>query len=410
MIRSSKHSLKDCNPGKQTAITGFVSRYRDTVQKYVNILWNDFRDEGCSYLPSNVCNSIDSGVEIDARIRQCAAAQACAMVNGTMIKHRKRLFVLGKLQRESEKDTKYLQRKIDCFPPSKPNADKVNPVLDSRFVDFQETEDGHFDMFVRVSQLGDKEEITIPLVYNKVSNKWRELGERKGSIRLGEKNVTLFFEVPDVPKRKEGRVLGADQGMLTALTLSDGQATQKDCHGHDLSSICAKLSRREKGSKGFEQAQSHRTNYTNWSINQLNFNGVKKVNLERIFNLRKGKSSSRKLSHWAYTGIKTKLVRLSEVEGFDLVEQDNKFRSQRCSKCGWVHKSNRKGKTFKCTSVNCDFVADADLNAASNHETELCDVSRAWLDHLNRGPGFYWMKDGLYDRGGEPIVPRTKKE
>ena len=75
--------------------------------------------------------------------------------------------------------------------------------------------------------------------------------------------------------------------------------------------------------------------------------------------------------------------------------------------CGWVHKSNRKGKTFKCT--RCNFTTDADLNAASNHETELCDANIAWYNHLNRSTGFYWLKDKVCDCDGEPIVPHTQK-
>ena len=124
------------------------------------------------------------------------------------------------------------------------------------------------------------------------------------------------------------------------------------------------------------------------------------------------KSKGNKLARWTYTDIKTKLVALSETEGFTLIEQDNKFRSQRCSLCGWVHKSNRKGKTLRCMSAICTEVADADLNAASNHETELCDIShhKVWYSHLNRTSGFYWTKNGVYNCAGEPIVPQTQKE
>jgi hypothetical protein len=144
----------------------------------------------------------------------------------------------------------------------------------------------------------------------------------------------------------------------------------------------------------------------------LNFKNVKQVNLERIVNIRKGKKCCNRLSRWTYTDIRSKLVRLSETEGFGLVEQDNKFRSQRCSVCGWVHKSNRKGKTLRCQSAICTNTADADLNAASNHETELCDISyhRVWYEHLNRTSGFYWTKNGVYNRDGEQIVPHAQKE
>jgi len=122
-----------------------------------------------------------------------------------------------------------------------------------------------------------------------------------------------------------------------------------------ISKIQDILSRKKKGSCGFRRAQEHRKNYINWSLNQLDFNNVKEIRLEKIVNIRKGKRNSRKLSHWTYTLIKRKLIGLSEDKGFIFVEQDNKFRSQRCSSCGFVHKSNRLAKTFKCKSTNCGF-------------------------------------------------------
>jgi transposase len=347
-------------------------------------------------------------------MRQCAAKQACAMVRGTLEKQKKQLYVLNKLQKEG-KDTKYLQRKMSLFPPSKPNVKNVNPELDARFVDFQETPGGHFDLFIRLSQLGDKEEVIIPIKHHKVSRKWLEQGELKGSVRLMKNFLVLFCDVPDVPKRTTGKKVGGDQGEITCLSLGpngDDQFTKKDKDGHDLKSICEDMARKQKGSKGFEKAQAHRTNYINWSINQLNFTGVMIFALERLLGLRRGKVTSRELSHFEYTAIKKKLISRSENEGFNFTEQDNKFRSQRCSKCGWVHVSNRKGKTFKCKNAICGFVADADLNAASNHEIELWDIaySVVWYKHMNRTTGFFWQKDGAYTSSGERIVPHAQKE
>ena len=127
------------------------------------------------------------------------------------------------------------------------------------------------------------------------------------------------------------------------------------------------------------------------------------MKLEKIKDIRKGKTSSREMSHWAYTLIKQKFIMLSEEKGFQFTEQDNKFRSQRCSECGWTHKGNRKGKTFLCKL--CNYFTDADLNAASNHEPDLFEIPKwVWLQHLNRKTGFYWLADGLYDAGHEPIV------
>jgi len=226
-------------------------------------------------------------------------------------------------------------------------------------------------------------------------------GKIKNSIRINENKLVLFYEIESKDKT-QGKTLGADQGQITCLSLSDGQVTKKNKHNYDLNHIQDILSRRKKGSKGFRRSQNHRNNYINWSINQLDFSKVKVIKLEKILNLRKGKSSSRKLSHWTYTDIKNKLILLSEIEGFDVVENENKFMSQRCSSCGFTHKSNRKGKTFKC--INCDFTSDSDLNAASNHEVELIELPiLVWQQHINRTTGFHWFNDE-YIVGDECIV------
>jgi transposase len=360
-------------------------------------------------LPSDICNQINTDSIFDSRLRQCASKQAASIVNGTLTKRRKQLYMLSKLQKKG-KDTKFLQRKIDCFKPSVPDASQINIELDQRFVDFKQTKDGYFDFFIRLSSIGNKEEILIPIKHNKVSRRWLKKGKLKTSIRLTEEYIGLFYEIPDISKKTVGKKLGADQGMKTCLTLSDGQITPKDSHGYDLDTICAKLRRRQAGSKGFQRAKAHRKNYINWALNQLDFSTVKEILLEKIVNIRNDKSCKNKLRHWTYTDIKSKLLSLSETEGFSLIEQDNKFRSQRCFRCSWTHKLNRKGKTFKCS--DCGHEMDADLNAASNHSIELCDIShhKVWYDHLNRSSGFYWLKEGVFNHSKEPIVPCVQKE
>jgi len=352
-------------------------------------------------LNSEICNLITTRT---ARLRQCAAKQACSMIKSATKKRSKQLYKLKKLQKEN-KDTKYLQRKINKFPLIKPTCNNVNPELDPRFVDMEEDKTT-FDMFVKIKSIGTKD-ILIPIDNTKVSNKWNKKGKRKQSIRLMKDKIVLFYEIKQ-EKIKKGKTVGADQGKLTCLSLSNGETTQKCKHKHDLSSICERMSRKKKGSKGFAKTQAHRINYVNWSINQLNFKNINKINLEKQKNLRLGKNVSREMSHYAYTKIKKKIVMLTEEKGFFYGEPDNKFRSQRCSKCGWTHKGNRLGKTFKC--MKCGFTADADLNAASNNELELYELPDwVWLHHINRTTGFYWLVDGVYDVSYERIVRDVQK-
>jgi len=409
MIRSVQHSIKFTNKNKLKELNSFIEQYTLMVKKYVNLLWNNDKFSSNSTLDNSTCQLILTNVSNDSRIRQCSAKQATSIVRGETTKRRKQLYKLKELQKEG-KNTLYLQRKIDKRTLTKPEIKNLNIELDSRFIDFQES-DKHFNLFVRITQIGNKREIIIPIKFNKCTNKWMKEGKLKPSIRINKKSLTLYFEIEEPEKKEKGSIIGADQGLLTCLSLSDGQVTKINNHGYDLNKITKVLSRRKKGSNGFQRTQEHRKNYINWSINQLNFDNVKQVNLEKLMNVRKGKNNGRMLSHWTYTLIKNKLVNLSEEKGFLLIEQDNKFRSQRCSLCGWVHKSNRKGKTFKCTNTNCGFTTDSDLNAASNHEVELYEIfkeHKVCLEHLNHSTGFFWLKDKIV-LGQELIVPDTQK-
>ena len=75
------------------------------------------------------------------------------------------------------------------------------------------------------------------------------------------------------------------------------------------------------------------------------------------------------------------------------------YTSQRCSQCGWVRKTNRKGKRFKCDK--CGYEHDADLNAAVNvrkilslkfNKVSLPLLGITQKQRLRRSnvKGFYW--------------------
>ena len=173
---------------------------------------------------------------------------------------------------------------------------------------------------------------------------------------------------------------------------------KEDKDGWNLSGIQKRLSRRKKGSKGFQQSQEHRTNYINWSLNQLNLDKIKEIKIEKIKNLRKGKRNNRFMSHWTYTSIFDKLANLCEESGVQITHVVPTYTSQRCSSCGWVRKANRKGERFRCTS--CGFICDADLNASLNISFDLPAIKKEKrLSHANI-KGFYW-----HVIGKENIVP-----
>jgi len=414
MIRSSKHTLKFCNKEKQKEINNLVSDYRLLVQSIIDFIWvNGYKKLNISKNKLSCPSFIDSvflkqfNCDYTERFKQCAGKQVLMMISAATEKRRKQLFQLKKLQKE-KLNTKYLQRKIDLFPLVKPNASKINLELDSRFIDFQFDNQNKFLCFIKISSFKKGEIIKIPIIGSPVFNKWNKLGTLKKSIRLCKDKTNLFFDVKEPEKKTDGDIVGCDQGIKDVVCFSDKQTAPLYQGKYSLSDVQNLLSRKVKGSKGFKKAQEFRTNIINWSINQLNFDNIKELRIEKLYQVGKGKKKSRFLSHWTYTVINNKLKRVSEEKGFLFKEMPNEFRSQRCSSCGWVRKANRKGKTFCCNK--CGNRLDADLNAATNLMLDLYEVP-FWvrLKQLNR-QGFYWMPDGLFTESQEFIVPDTQKE
>jgi transposase len=117
-------------------------------------------------------------------------------------------------------------------------------------------------------------------------------------------------------------------------------------------------------------------------------NGIKKIRCENIKNLKKGKNCGQ-LKFWSYPLILDKLENYSLEYGVQIEKINPAYTSQRCNNCGWVRKTNRKGKLFKCTS--CNYICDADLNASINISLDLPAISRQKrLSKINI-KGFYWL-------------------
>ena len=73
---------------------------------------------------------------------------------------------------------------------------------------------------------------------------------------------------------------------------------------------------------------------------------------------------NRLVSNCGRSVVKAKLADLAERFGIASDEVDPAYTSQRCSACGHVHRSNRKGDLFRCR--RCGLTLHADVNAARN--------------------------------------------
>ena len=416
IIRSTKCSLKFSNEGKLKEISSFIDEYTKICKMFVNVLWDDFQkgNKIDELLPKDLTKQITLSTWISSRAIQCAGKQASGIVRGTIKKINQKIYVLEKLREKVEEikndSTKSLELKevlenienlekiINKTKISKPEPKYINPELDERFIEIQKSGVDFVDLWVKISSISStlkknenkkkRVELFIPLKKTKHFNNLTQKDfSLKNGVRLSKKFITLNFEKEKPKKVQSGSTIGIDIGVKDCWADSRGISSTPCPHGHNLDSIQKKLSRRKKGSKSFKKAQQHRTNYINWSVKQISWDGVKQLNLEDIKDLRRGKSSSRYMSHWTYTSIFERFESISMEQGVLVNKMDEIYTSQRCSNCGWVDKKNRNGKKFKC--VACGFATDADLNASINISLNLPSVKRYFLKQENR-IGFYW--------------------
>ena len=397
MIGSTRHSFKKLNKDKGSRLDAFVVEYDRICRIAIDVIWNNLPDNLviAKYLDTS---SYSNETCMSARALRCCIDQARDIVAGTIEKQKRRLYINEKYG----KDLKSVYSKPEI-------KDVIFPQLSSLCLDFEFNKSKEFGGFIRLKSLGKTfGHIKIPIDDTKMYQKWSKNGTICNSIKIFKNHFQLAWRIEKTPRSQGDKIIGIDQGLKTVATLSDGQTTSdEDVHGHSLQSVIKKLSRKKKGSKCFRKAQTHRKNFVNWSINQLDFSNLKEVRLEKIVNIKKGVSTSRGMTHWSNPEIRDKIKRKLEELEVPVVEQSCAYRSQRCNQCGLVRKANRKGKVYSCSS--CGFVGDADFNASKNHECNLQPIPFDFIGKgLNLGSGFFWKQEGLFKiDGSELIVPDT---
>jgi transposase len=403
MIRTSKLSTKFTNKIKKEKLQLFIELYKNVVNDYIDILWNNLTDN--YECPKFISTKNYKNSTLSQRAIKCASTQACSMVKASTEQTRKLIWTIGKLKEDPNNNVSFLEQKlakIKMVKPALPKNFKLE--INSICCDLVET-NGFW--FLQLKSIGKQfSKIRIPIKPHRQTNKWKKAGQIKNSFLVSENFVDIRFKIENKLK-SSGKTLGLDQGISSCITLSDGQTSKDNEHGWNLSKILQKLCSKKKGSKGFARIQELRKNYINWSINKLNLTGVKQLNIEKLRNVRKGKRTDRFRSHWTYTIILDKLKRYCEEQKVSVKEQCCVYRSQRCCVCGLVRESQRKGKKYSC---QCGHASDADLNASLNHECELPAVDH--LRHLGHNiAGFYWNPEGIFDLNGNELTVRcTNKD
>lgn len=333
MIRSVKISLKYANTKKRNQLFSLFDEVLRVKQEYINELWKN-----------NTLNKkfIDFKVDswLSARMLQNIGKQALETV---------------KSQRKKKKKTKPIC-KNDSFS------------LDSRFVDIK-FDLNTFDIWLKLNSLGNKLNLRLPskkhIYFLKYTN-WK----LKNTIQLCKKDniiyAKLLFEKEEPILKQDGKTIGIDIGYKDLIVTSDNQV-----FGHELESIYEKIARKKQGSNAFKRALLERDNLIGKAVNSLNTTDIKEIVAENLKNVKKGtrkkrrltKKFTNKLQRWSYSKVLNKLSQICEENGILFTKINPAYTSQKCSVCGEICKTNRKGKVYKCS---CGNEMDADLNAATN--------------------------------------------
>ena len=410
-----------------------LAEWRRVMQLFCDDIWSNgytWLDDGVIHefnpdkykyeLPKYLdYNRFNVDTWLSARMLSSLVTELSGKLRAICSKNAARIYVFDK-EAGQGRYLEHLWETIESKKPSRPDLSDAGIEISSKCAEFIPTPNGEFYGFLRIKSTG-LPIFNVPVCHQKHLFKYTDgTWMRCNGYLIDEYGVQLRWE-KEVPIKTAGIKVGADQGLMTCVSLSDGQTTSdmivKAPRKNEpdrvikvnLDTITDKLARKKKGSKAFGRAQTERKNYINYAIKMLDFNNIKEIGLEKITNINYGRNTSRKMKHWSNPEIVTRLAQVAEEFGVRINLQSNAYRSQRCSGCGHVLKKARKGKLYICPI--CGLVMDADINAAKNHAIDLPAIPHSnEFSRLAKAEGFFWLPNGLFKMDGSELrVPDTIK-
>jgi IS605 OrfB family transposase len=117
------------------------------------------------------------------------------------------------------------------------------------------------------------------------------------------------------------------------------------------------IARSKAKSKSRSRARAVRDKYVSEVVNQLPWDGIKTLFIEKL-------KFSRKTTTWQYRQVITKIEQKAQLNRVQVVAVNPAYTSQCCPECNMTSKDNRRQEKFKC--VSCGYEADADYVGACN--------------------------------------------
>lgn len=220
---------------------------------------------------------------------------------------------------------------------------------------------------------------------NKHAQKWldKAVGFDSADLiyRKGRFFLHIVLTIPDVVFNPNGQVVGVDLGLNRPAVTSSRQFLGK----RQWKGIDRRYFRLKRGlqAKGTPSAKRHLKKLSG-KVNRfrrdcdhvLSRQIVQSVEagtviaVENLTDIRsttrqRGRESRRRMHSWSFAQLRTFLEYKAEEIECKVFAIDPRHTSQRCSRCGYIHRSNRRSQSvFKCRS--CGYELNADLNGSIN--------------------------------------------
>jgi len=221
--------------------------------------------------------------------------------------------------------------------------------------------------------------LNFPFKHYDYLDTWK--GEYTNAQLVIHKNSVFLNVQVNLPNSEEnvsGKVLGIDRGILNIAVCSDNtffdskhlravKGRYRYLRSH-LQHIGTRSAHRKlQRLAGCERRFVLNTNHCiSKAIVNKPFDVFALEKLEINRRKKNGKRFNRLLGSWSPNELQRFTAYKAEAKGKICVEVNPRHTSQRCSRCGFVHRWNRHGLRFRCG--NCGFELNADLNAGRNIE------------------------------------------
>lgn len=381
MNRAVQCSLDEATDFKKGKLDSFFEEYARVVNCFIKLYWN-----GRPYprfVTSEEYHLVDSWMM--GKARKCAVFQAIEIIKSVQKKDEQKAYrqykrIYYKCKNSNRNIFGILDKKYTEWIKGRKLRHRVKmPVfngstieLDCGLIQIQEGKNS-FDLWIRIgSVFGNRFSLILPSRKHRHYNKMIAEGFTRCSSatlvrRDGKYFVNTFFkkEAPEKSSSKE-KTLGIDLGINKLLSLSDGRFI-----GTKFKQLLEKLERRKQKSHNYNQALKEIKCYIGNCINQIEIDDYDVIVIEDLKNitqngkkLSKSKWLRRKLAHWNIELVHRRLEEKCENSRACLKTVSACHTSQRCSRCGEIHKESRVGELYKC--ISCGHTLDADRNASIN--------------------------------------------